>query len=178
MASLRPDQLLPLLREMRGIDRRRTSEGITPLEYLRFLDLRRRLERHMGPAAAGEGSEKSRTSRILIEFRSPASLARARIRNVNRGGLFLSTPFAPDLGTQFELRVRVKSTGDELLLPCEVVSNHVGDDFSTQDLGMGVQFGVLDPKVKGRLEKLFVDGERIVASEDQANADGDGAASS
>jgi Tfp pilus assembly protein PilZ len=152
------EQILPLLRELKSLERRRSGEGLTPLEYQRFLDLRQRLVAKAPPGTLGDDPEKRRATRLVVEFRDPLSLNRARIHNLNRGGIFVGTPFPPDLGTQLELRLRVRSTGDELLLPCEVVTNHVGDGFATQDLGMGLQLKPLPPLVKDKLEKLFVAG--------------------
>jgi Tfp pilus assembly protein PilZ len=174
MATPPAEQLLSLLREVRNLERRRTAEGITPLEYQRLRDLRQRLARKLAPGALGEDPEKDRTTRIVVEFRNPASLNRARIRNLARGGLFVPTPFPPDLGTQLELRVRVTSTGDDLMLPCEVVTNHVGDGFTTQDLGMGVQLKPLDPVVKRELEKLFVAGGGPPLADRSASEDAPG----
>ena len=36
-------EILPLLREYRVLERKRSDEGVTPLEYQRWLDLKRRL---------------------------------------------------------------------------------------------------------------------------------------
>lgn len=158
MATPPAAQLLPLLRELKSLERRRTTEGISPLEYQRFLDLRDRLARQVAPHKLEEDPEKRRTTRIAVEFRDPRSLERARIRNLNRGGLFVPAPFVPELGTHLELRVRVRSTGDDLLLPCEVVTNHVGDGFRTEEPGMGLQLKPLDPHVKRDLDRLLVAG--------------------
>ncbi len=149
------DRLLGLLREYRALELQRTTEGVTPLEYMRWIDLRDRMARTVRGSGPPEDPEKSKVTRLLVEFNRPESLARAQIGNVTRGGLFVSTPFGPEIGTRLILRVRIESTGDELVLPGEVVSNNVGDGFSTSELGFGVRFDRLPAALKGRLDALL-----------------------
>ena len=75
--------------------------------------------------------------------------------NVRPIGLFVSTPFAAEAGTRFDLHVLVKATGDEFESPVVVVSNNVGPDFSTADLGMGLRFNAPASTLRAALEDLY-----------------------
>ena len=49
----------------------------------------------------------------------------------------------------------MKETGDEYVGPVKVVSNNVGPDFSTRDLGMGVRFDSPECPLRAALEALY-----------------------
>ena len=123
-----------LLREYAQLDRRRKDDGITQLEFQRWLDLRERLERAFpGKSALGIGGN----TRICVEFASPVALTKAVMMNLRPVGLFVLTPFALEEGTRFELRVTVEETREVFDSPVVVVSQNVGPEFSTTALGMG-----------------------------------------
>lgn len=126
-----------LLREFVALDRERRATGVTPLEYQRWMDLRQQLGRKFPdrPPLGRRG-----IIRIRAEFPSRAALKDAVMLNLRPIGIFVGTPFAPEKGTSFELRVFVLETGERFDSDVEVVSNNVGPDFSTQNLGMGLRF--------------------------------------
>jgi Tfp pilus assembly protein PilZ len=152
-------RVLPLLRQFRLLERKRSDEGVTPSEYERWNELKLLLSKHVPQSITPSGGERRKhvriPSRILVEFSSPGHLKSAVIRNVSRGGLFINTPFAPEIGTKLVLVLSVGAQGEKLEIPCEVVSNNVGDGFSTNNLGMGVRFGVLSDPQRGAVESLF-----------------------
>ncbi|MEM7409088.1 MAG: hypothetical protein AAF430_02500 [Myxococcota bacterium] len=127
-----------LLREYAVLNRRRKGDdGVTPLEYQRWSDLRGKLEKTF-PGRSAPGSEGR--SRIRVEFECRDALADAAMFNVRPVGLFIATPFALESGIEFELLAVVEDTGERFETRCKVVSNNVGPDFSTAALGMGVRF--------------------------------------
>jgi hypothetical protein len=146
-----------LFREYIALERKRTREGVTPLEYQRWRELAERLHKHLS-AGAPRGSERRdsvrTTTRVVAEFKSPGQLRRALIRNLSGTGVFVSTPFAPEIGTELVLRVRIASSGRVIDLPGVVVSHNVGDGFETGELGMGVRFRSLDDDQQRAIEEL------------------------
>ena len=141
-----------LLREYAKLNRRRKgAEGITPLEYQRWSDLRGKLEKTF-PGRSAPGGEGR--SRIRVAFDCLDALADAAMFNVRPVGLFIATPFALESGTEFELIVEVQETGERFETRCRVVSNNVGPDFSTAALGMGVRFRSAETPLADRLAAL------------------------
>ncbi len=74
--------------------------------------------------------------------------------NVRPIGIFVDTPFAPEHGTRFELRVFVVETQETFDSCVEVVSNNVGPEFSTRKLGMGLRFVNSDCDLLSALSEL------------------------
>jgi hypothetical protein len=140
-----------VLREYAQLNRLRTGDGFGPLEYLRWLDLRGRLEKAFpGRPAPGSGG----TTRLRVEYEDDRELARCVMTNVRPVGLFVHTPFAPEPGTRFDLRVCVESTGEVFDTPVVVVSNNVGPDYSTAALGMGLRFTEADCALRAHVEEI------------------------
>jgi uncharacterized protein (TIGR02266 family) len=152
-------RLLPLLREFGALDKRRSREGLTPVEYQRWVDLTHTLSKHYPQGEPPEGAERREHMRLplrlLVEYKNLDQLHEAVITNVSRGGLFISTAFPPEIGTQFTLCIRVDASGESVDLPCEVVSHNVGRDFSTSALGMGLRFRNLDEAQRAVVDSLF-----------------------
>lgn len=146
-----------LFREYVRLERKRVREGTTPEEHRRLCELGERLHKRLsvGPPGGSERRTSVRTvTRIVAEFRTPDDLQRAIIRNLSGTGVFVSTAAPPEIGTELALRVRVASSGRVVDLPGVVVSRHVGDGFSTSDLGMGVRFRPLDELQQSALDDL------------------------
>jgi Tfp pilus assembly protein PilZ len=140
-----------LLREYAALDQRRQGDGVTPLEYQRWLDLRARLARAFPgrPPPGGAGPVV-----LCVEFATRARLAASVMMNLRPVGLFVNTPFAAERGARFSLRVRLVETGEEFTSPVVVVSNNVGPDFSTAKLGMGLRFAEASCPLRDALERL------------------------
>lgn len=140
-----------LLREIFVLNRRRTSEGISPLEYQRWLDVSAKLRKEFPdhPPLGGRGD-----TCIRIEFGDHEELRAATMLNVRPIGLYVNTPFAAEVGTGFCLVVLVKETGCEYRSKVEVVSNNVGPDYSTANLGMGMKFTERSCELRSLLDEL------------------------
>ena len=126
-----------VLREVVALNKRRTHEGLTPLEYQRWLDLSAKLRKHFPthPSLGGRGE-----THIRVEYANSDALQDATMLNVHPIGIYANTPFAAEMGAKFGLVVFVKESGEEFRSRVEVVSNNVGPDFSTANLGMGMKF--------------------------------------
>lgn len=152
-------KLLPLLREYGGLERKRIREGVTPLEYQRWLDLERMLSKQIFHGQGPGGLERRRhirvPTRMLVQFKSRDQFKDAIISNISRGGLFIDTPFTVEIGSHFVLCIRVDSTGEAVDIPCEIVSHNVGDGFKTAGPGMGVKFMNLNAEQRSAADKLL-----------------------
>jgi Tfp pilus assembly protein PilZ len=151
-------RLLPLLRELGTLERKRIKEGVTPEEYQRWRDLNETLKQHVDRSAT-DGSERRKhlrvPTRLLIEVESQDKLREAVIRNISLGGLFIDTPIVLAIGESFTLCIRVGATGERVDVPCEVVSSNVGPDFDVPSTGIGVKFGTLGPEQREAIDELF-----------------------
>ncbi len=146
----RPDPQ-ELLREFAALNRRRRDEGISPLELQRWQDLHRQLQRAFPgrpPLATGG------RVRVRIELNGEEELRDSIMTNMRPVGLFVHTPFAPEAGYRFSLRVFVKASGETWDGDVEVVSHNVGPDFSTASLGMGLRFTKSESTLAAALERL------------------------
>ena len=163
-------KLLPLLREFAVLDRKRTNEGVSPLEYQRWLDLRMRLDKGLGNVESPGREERQQSARvptrIRVEFTSPGRFQQATIRNLSHGGLFIATPFAAEIGVTLVLAISILSTGQVLDLPVEVVTNNVGDGFSTAAFGMGVKFVGLSTSQKTAVHNLMLCGREEIGGDE------------
>ena len=152
-------RLLPLLREFGTLERKRVREGVTPLEYQRWRDLEDALSEQIFKEQAREGDERRRhlrvPTRMLVQYRTTDQLKEAVASKVSRGGLFINTPFAPDVGTTFMLIIQIDETGESVEVPCEVVSTNVDSALSSRHLGMGVKFIGLGSDQRRAVDELF-----------------------
>lgn len=141
-----------LLREYAALNRKRSEEGVTPLEYQRWLDLGQQLDRLFPkrPVRRHPGSVRMR-----IEFESLSALGSAVMREIRPVGVFALTPFAAVVGTRFELWILVRETGESATGDVEVVSTNVGPGYSTNALGMGLRLRGTGGSLRALLERLF-----------------------
>jgi hypothetical protein len=139
-----------LLREFAQLNRRRREAGITPLELLRWLDLRERLEK----AFPGRPPPGGGQTRVVVAFDTRRTLRQSIMVNLRPIGLFVPTPFAAAPGTRFQLSVTIEETGDSADGPVVVVSNNLGPEFSTRSLGMGVRFEADDCALRRLLTRV------------------------
>jgi Tfp pilus assembly protein PilZ len=140
-----------LLREYVDLNKRRVSAGITLLEYQRWLDLGQQLAKtfpdHPPLGQRGE-------TRIVVGFKDREHLEKAVMMNMRPVGLFVNTPFAPDRGTELDLRVHVEETGEVFNSRVVVVSINVGVGFSTAVHGIGLKFCRPDCELRAVLDEL------------------------
>ncbi len=141
---------LDLLREYAALGQRRRGEGLSPLEYQRWLDLGHQLDR----AFPQRPRRRPGSTRLRVEFASREELRRSVMMEVRPIGLFVPTPFAPEVGARLELALHVLETGERVASRVEVVSANVGPGFSTAALGMGVRFRDPECPLRTLLEEL------------------------
>ncbi len=149
-------RLLPLFREYMQLEKKRVGHGVTPLEFQRWLDVKKTLGKHFqgGPHRERRTSDRVE-ARIRVEFKSEELFRNAAIRDLSRGGVFIATPFAAEVGTELVLRIHIQSSGVDLEVPGAVVSNNVSDGYSTGVLGMGVRFGNLTEEQRSALDAVY-----------------------
>ena len=68
--------------------------------------------------------------------------------------MFVDTPFTLRVGRGFVARIRIASTGEEIDLPCEVVSSNLASDHVTAGMGMGLRFKGLSEDRLSQLRAL------------------------
>jgi len=161
----RPDiqQLMPLLREFGSLRRKRLSEGMTPLEYQRWLDLRNRIGDEFAavhPEAESPTQNKSANdprTRLLVAYKSRGALLDALIENIRPVGFYVSTPFAAVTGTEFIARITIEAEGITADVPSTVVTSMVegAHTISTMNMGMGLKIERLTRAQAAGVSKLF-----------------------
>jgi uncharacterized protein (TIGR02266 family) len=147
--------LLPLLRECKLLDTKRTGAGLSPAEHERWLDLKEQLGSKLMPSERERRVHHRAPTRINTSFEIPEAFQEAIISNISHGGVFVSTTHPPDIGTKLTLNLRIESTGVRLDLPCLVVSQNVGANFSTDRLGMGLRFSELGLSERTAIAQLY-----------------------
>lgn len=150
-------RLLPLVREYGRLERKRTQDSVTPLEFERWAELRLLLEKSFPQGERPSGGERRQTlrlpTRMLVEYASKGELESALIRNISRGGLFIATDAAEQVGAKITLLIRVGEDGHAVELPAEVASTHVSDRTGQQ--GMGCKFGQLNAEQQQLVDEMF-----------------------
>lgn len=147
--------LLPLLRQCRQLDRKRTRAGLSPEEHERWLVLKTRLGANLSPSERERRRFERVATRLRTSFRTPRALHEAIISNLSSGGVFVATAHPAEIGTKLRLNLRIESTGERIELACVVVSQNVASDFSTQTLGMGLCFTDLDGQQREAVARLY-----------------------
>jgi uncharacterized protein (TIGR02266 family) len=161
------ERLLPLFREYMGLEKRRGSQGVTPPEFQRWLDLKRTLGKHFqrGPDREQRQSPRIET-RMRVEFKSAEHFRDATVKNLSRGGVFVATPFAAEVGTELILRIHIRATGEDLEVPGVVVSNNLGETQTASNFGMGVRFENLTDEQCKSLDALYEQAAKQVVDPD------------
>jgi len=154
---------MPLMREFGSLQRKRLSEGVTPLEHQRWLDLGHQIGKNFGRARVetgctrGDTSDRDQRSRLLVSYRSKAELLEALIENIQPAGFFVSTPFAAAAGSEFIVRITVETEGDIADVPATVVTSMVdgAHTLSTMSMGMGLKIERPTREQAVGISKLF-----------------------
>lgn len=149
-------ELLPLVREYGRLERKRTQDAVTPQEFERWAELRDLLEKKFPQGERPAGGERRQNlrlpTRMLVEYQSHDALESALIRNISRGGLFISTDRPAPVGSQITLLVRVGG-GRTTELPAEVASTAATDSHGRR--GMGCKFVGLTTDQQKLVEEMF-----------------------
>jgi uncharacterized protein (TIGR02266 family) len=90
-----------------------------------------------------------------MQFQTAGELRRCLLTNLSRGGVFVSTAAPPPIGTMLRLRIEVAESGLQIEVDGEVVSTNVGNNFDTQQVGMGVRFVEPSPEAQRALDQLY-----------------------
>lgn len=148
-----------LFREYVRLDKQRRTGALSPAEFGRWSELKRRLNATFSPPERPEHEERRESVRVPVrlnmQFQTAGELRRCLLTNLSRGGVFVSTSSPPPIGTRLRLRIQVAQPGLEIEVDGEVVSNHVGTDFTTQQLGMGVKFVEPSREAQAALDRVY-----------------------
>jgi uncharacterized protein (TIGR02266 family) len=141
------------------LDRKRTRGPLTPAELRRWLKLKRILNREFTPERNSEGLDSRQSVRVPaqvgVSFRDLGELRECLMSNVSRGGVFIVTDDALDIGTRFELRIQLEKTGESIDVPVEVVSQNARPDRATFEPGMGLRFCEMTPEAREKIDELY-----------------------
>lgn len=159
----RVQQLMPLMREFGGLERKRLGPGVTPLEYQRWLDLKGQIgkgfskSREDGLQAMGGTPGQERPTRLLVEYASREALLDAVVSNIQPAGFFVPTPFAAEVGTRFLIRLSLEQEGEAADVPATVVTSIVQGAHTLSTMSMGMSVKILKPsRAQGAgISKLF-----------------------
>lgn len=156
-------RLMPLIREFGSLARRRVGVGVTPMEYRRYLDLKRQIGQKFRSPEANRDSEKlghaqklNRT-RLVVTYASRAELIDSVIENISPVGLRVATPFAAEVGTQFLVRICLEHEGESAEFPAVVVRSisEGAHTLPTTVTGMSLKIGRTSAEQGTRLSEIF-----------------------
>ena len=148
-------------REYMVLERRRASEeGITLLDWQRWVQLKRILDRQFQSEIHGNASDRREDSvrvptRIRVGFESYGEIRESLMTNVSRGGLFITTPAPLPLGTKLRVQIRIAESQDVLDLQGEVAWQNSGPGLVSEELGMGIQLVRLTPEEEKAVDNLY-----------------------
>jgi uncharacterized protein (TIGR02266 family) len=137
-----------LLRAFLALDKRRKAGGLSPPDMARWSQLKSALNRHFEPSLKEQHSRSRESVRIPLDlnvnFESRGEVRKCMMKNLSAGGIFVATESPLPLGTPFNVRIRIETTGEEIELPGEVVSVGASADLAGEQHGMGIRFVHLD----------------------------------
>ena len=159
-----PD-VMPHLRQLKTLSRKSEGEGVSPFEYQRLVDLKRRIGRRLSdregadPEAADESRRrrKSVLTRLLVPYENREALTASIIDNIKPAGFLVHTAFAAALGTHFMVRISLESESESAEFPAVVVTSisEGALTLSTSTMGMCLKFEKLDSDQRAAVSKLF-----------------------
>ncbi len=146
-------------REYVELERRRDREGLSKVEFERWVALKRHLTRHFDPELSEERSNERRSvrvpTRLAVTFRDQQELRSSLLTNLSRGGVFISTEHPAAMGAMLLLRIEIASTGELLEVPAQVVTLNVSQDLSRPQRGMGLRFLPNSEELERKLDELY-----------------------
>jgi Tfp pilus assembly protein PilZ len=156
-------RLMPLMREFGGLERKRVSEGVTPLEFQRCLDLKSQIGLSFGALGQADrsngGSSRAgaRATRLALSYKNRAALLAAIVENIQPAGFFVATPFAADVGTHFVVRITLEAEAESGEFPCVVVTSLTqgAHTLSTSSMGMALKIEKANPAQSAHVSRLF-----------------------
>jgi len=148
-------------REFSYLDRKRTTDGLTPTEFERWQLLHFRLDKAFSGGPPPGATEQRRSLRLPTRLRvryDGLGDEGGMIVNLSRGGCFIRTELPAPVGTRLTLLLESANVGDTMEIEAEVVSaclRRVG-----HGRGMGVRFVSMPPETTKALSDLY---ENILA---------------
>ena len=92
------------------------------------------------------------TAVIKVNYSDHGALKMDYAQNISRGGLFLATDSAFELGQDIELHLNTHGLDKSIAVPGVV--RWIGKRGAPPVQGIGVQFKLDDPKIKGRIDRM------------------------
>jgi uncharacterized protein (TIGR02266 family) len=133
-----------LLRAFLALDKRRKAGGLSPTDMARWSQLKGALNRHFQPDVKEQHARNRESVRVPLDlnvnFESRGEVRKCLMKNLSTGGIFVATESPLPLGTPFNVRIRIKRTGEEIELPGEVVSVGASPNLAEEKHGMGIRF--------------------------------------
>jgi len=152
------DVALPF-REYIHLERKRTGEGLSPLELQRWTRLKRMLGKEFSPGLSDECADQRHSvrvpTRLAVAFRDLGELQRCLMTNLSRGGVFIATQQPAEIGTRLELQLHIEETGERIDAPTEVVSRDVGPGLASGERGMGLRFLEMKPETQRAIDEFY-----------------------
>ncbi len=150
-----------VFREYMRLQRMHADVGLTPVEFARWMQLKRALGRHFSPDLSDDrlderGSVRVPT-RLRIYFSTVNELGRCLMTNLSRGGLFVATATPCEIGTRIQLRIEIAEIGETVEVLREVISVGGGASLRDEESGMGVLFRDLDDAQRKAIDDLYED---------------------
>jgi len=141
------------------LDRKRKQGGLTPGELRRWMKLKRLLNQEFTTDGDLENLERRESvrvpARVAVSFHDVGALKECLMTNVSRGGVFIATDDALEIGTRFCLRIELEKSGETIEAPVEVVSLNARPDRGTFEHGMGVRFCEMNPQARAKIDELY-----------------------
>ena len=158
------NRLLPVFREYGRLERLREGNGLSVEQLERWNHLKRMLASHFRPCRGREFADKQASLRVPVQiragFESDGERRECPVKNISRGGLFVSTRSPLPAGSHVELEIRVGETGEVHTLRGEVarvVDAAGGPDGDAEEEGMGIRFTDLDEAQLRVVDRLYDD---------------------
>lgn len=142
-------------REYAHLDRQRTGDGLTPVQYRRWRTLRERLDAAFGSRRPAGRNERRASLRVPIRLRAvydAASGLEGTATQLSRTGCFVRTEVPAAVGTNLTL-VLAAGTAGALEVPAQVVS-HNGSRGGAAP-GMGLRFRDPSAATRKQLDALY-----------------------
>jgi type IV pilus assembly protein PilZ len=147
------------LRDFMALNQRRRDDGLSPADMVRWSQLKDTLHRHFEPDVEEQHAQSRASVRVPlvlnVNFESRGEVHKCLMTNLSAGGLFVATESPLPIDTRFNVRIRVRKTGEEIELPGEVVSVEVNANLTKEERGMGIRFLNLDDAQREQVAELY-----------------------
>lgn len=137
------------------LDRKRSVDGLNPLEEEICANLKRYLTQTLSPNLP-RGVEQRASIRVRTQldcsFAPVATAHVGRITNLSRSGVFLCSESLVPIGERITIRIFLEG-GSELTVPGVVANHFIGTEAGKR--GMGVRFGPMSPDAMKVIDELY-----------------------